>query len=134
MLPATLKIRYDGKKLRIRADDKIVQDAFSVEGLVESVKGLRRLLIEVYLENPLNYRDYVERIFKELISKIDRGTGITDLYILLEPKDVATNFFMNIGARKVTLAMIPTISNLQSIAKVINNISREVRVNGGIVI
>lgn len=135
MLPTTLKIRYNGKKIKIDSEKypDIVSE-FRKEIMQESVRKLRRLLIEVYLDNPLNYKSYIENLFSNMIAKINTDSGIIDLYILLEPEGVATNFFMNLGVRKVTIAMKPAIVAFQSIATIINNIKKEVRFNGGLVI
>ncbi len=135
MLPTTLKIRYDGKKIKIKSDiDQDIVKAFEKENLLENARNLRRLLIEVYVDNPLDYKNYIERLFKEMIANIATDSGITDLYVLLEPEEVATSFFMNLGARKATIAMRPSINEFQSIATIINKVKRELRGNGGLVI
>ncbi len=134
MLPTSLKIRFDGKRVKIRAENKSIAEQFNQEVIRESVSKLRRLLMEVYLSNPIDYKDYIEELFNVLVRNINPETGIVDLYILLEPDDVATNFFMNVGARKVTLSMRPVIKSFSSIANIINSIPAKVRADSGLVI
>lgn len=134
MLPTSLKIQYDGKKVRVKTEIESLKESISPDQLKQYLVNFNRFLLEVYLENPQEHLDYILSLIQSLIGKIDSSSGIRDAYVLIEPENVATGMFLHIGSRKITLALKRSITDIASITEIVNRISKLPRPQRGIVI
>jgi len=89
MIKSALRISYDGKKVKIKADDEGVLSLIEKDVIKEKLKNFRRFLLELYSNKPAEYVDYVKKIVAVIFSQIDDSYNINDAYIVLEDEPVA---------------------------------------------